>query len=370
LLGRFAPPANDPRSVASSYKYAYHFDASLYARFLRTHSEQRGVQRREGKIVDVRLRGDSGFIESITLNDGERIEADLFIDCSGFRGLLIEGALETGYEDWSQWLPCDRAVAVPCATGGDGLTPFTRSTARTAGWQWRIPLQHRTGNGYVYSSRFIDDDDAATTLLSNLDGEALATPRLLRFTAGRRRKFWNRNCVAIGLASGFMEPLESTSILLIQTAIARLIAMFPDRSFDPVIIDEYNRAAVAEVERIRDFLILHYHATERDDSPLWDYCRTMTIPDTLQHKIDVFRSFGHVALYGDESFLEPSWVAIFLGQHVYPRRYDPIADSIETGRLRRGLEQRRASIRRTAQLMPTHVDYIATHCAARSAAVA
>ena len=362
-LARFAPPTGDP---LASYKYAYHFDAGLYARYLRANAEGRGVRRTEGKVVDVELRGEDGFIRALTLDSGERIDADFFIDASGFRGLLIEQALKTGYEDWSDWLPCDRAVAVPCERAGE-LTPYTSSTAREAGWQWRIPLQHRTGNGYVYCSRFVSDDEAARTLLDTLDGRALAQPRLLKFTTGRRRKFWSRNCVAVGLAGGFMEPLESTSIQLIQTALARLIEMFPDSNFDPVLIDEYNRVTSHEFERIRDFLILHYCATERADSPLWNHCRTMGIPDSLQHKIQVFRSSGRVPLYSEESYQEPSWVSIFLGQHVYPKRYDPLVDSIDTERLKRGLLHRRNSIRKLAEGLPAHTDFIARHCAAAGA---
>jgi tryptophan halogenase len=359
-LLRFTPPSTDLSSAASSYKYAYHFDAGLYACYLRNYAEARGVCRIEGKVVDVRLRGSDGFIESLVLEGGLDVAGELFIDCSGFRGLLIEQALKTGYEDWSQWLPCDRAVAMACSSGGD-FSPYTTSIARGAGWQWRIPLQHRIGNGYVYCSRYISDDEATATLMANVDGKPLMQPRLLRFTTGHRKQFWNRNCVAIGLAGGFMEPLESTSILLIQTCIARLIEMFPDSSFDPVMIAEYNRATRCEFERIRDFLILHYHATERDDTPLWNYCRTMQVPETLQHKIDVFRSCGRVVLYGDESFQEPSWVAIFIGQCIYPRRYDPIIDSISLERLRRGLQQRRENVRRMAQAMPTLRDYAARH---------
>jgi tryptophan 7-halogenase len=368
-LGRFAPPASDPRSAASSYKYAYHFDASLYARYLRTYAERRGVERREGRIVDVELRGEDGFVAAVVLEGGARLDGDFFVDCSGFRGLIIEQAMKTGYETWEHWLPCDRAVAVPCESGGE-LSPYTTSTARAAGWQWRIPLQHRIGNGYVYCSRFISDDEAAATLLANLDGRPLAEPRLLRFTTGRRAKFWNRNCVAIGLAGGFMEPLESTSILLIQTCIARLIEMLPDLSFDPVMIEEYNRVTGAEFERIRDFLILHYCATERDDAPLWSYCRTMHLPDTLRHKIEVFRSCGRVVLHSEESFLEPSWVAIFLGQHVYPRRYDPLVDNIDLARLQRGLAQRRIAIRNAALAMPTHREYISRYCRGEPTAAA
>jgi tryptophan halogenase len=361
-LGRFSPPDTDPRSEASSYKYAYHFDAGLYAQYLRANAEARGVLRKEGKVVDVKLRGEDGFIQTLTLESGERIDADFFIDASGFRGLLIEQALHTGYEDWSHWLPCDRAAAVPCESAGE-LTPYTVSTARSAGWQWRIPLQHRTGNGYVYCSRFISDDEATGTLLGHLDGRPLAEPRLLRFTTGHRKQFWNRNCLAIGLAGGFMEPLESTSIQLIQTALARLIEMFPDRNFDPVVSAEYNRVSVNEFERIRDFLILHYCATERDDSPLWRYCRSMSLPESLKYKMDVFSSCGRVPLYSDESYQEPSWVSIFLGQHIYPKRYDPLVDNISTDHLRRGLLQRRRAIRRLAEGLPTHREYIARRCA-------
>jgi tryptophan halogenase len=343
-LGRFSP-------VQEGFKYAYHFDAALYAAYLRANAESRGARRKAGKVVDVSLRGEDGFIQALTLESGERIEADFFIDASGFRGLLIGAALGVGYEDWSRWLPCDRAVAVPCASSG-ALTPYTVSSARPAGWQWRIPLQHRTGNGYVYCSRFVGDYEAASTLLGSLDGPALAEPRLLRFTTGRRQQFWSRNCVAIGLAAGFMEPLESTSIQLIQTALARLIEMFPDRQLDAVISAEYNRASVNEWERIRDFLILHYSATERDDAPLWQYCRGMQLPDSLQYKMDVFRSSGRVPLLSEESYQEPSWVAILLGQNILPKRYDPLVDNLNVEHLKSAMLQRRRAIRRLAEGMP------------------
>ena len=362
-LLKFVPPSPDIHSEGAAYKYAYHFDAGLYAGYLRNYAEQRGVRRIEGKVVDVKLRGTDGFIESVALEGGLTVAGDLFIDCSGFRGVLIEQALETGYEDWSRWLPCDRAAAITSESGGD-FSPFTTSTAHKAGWQWRIPLQHRIGTGYVYCSRYISDDEAIGTLLGNLDGKPLMEPRLLRFTAGHRKKYWNRNCIAIGLAGGFMEPLESTSILLIQTAIVRLIEFFPDKTFDPVIIDEFNRAATSEYERIRDFIVLHYHATERNDTPLWDYVRTMSVPDTLQHKIDVFKSSGKVVQYADESFLEPSWVSIFIGQFVIPRRYDPIIDSIDVERLRKGLEHRRTRIRKIVDAMPTLQEYVARNWSA------
>jgi tryptophan halogenase len=359
-LGRFAPPPENSPSEATFYKYAYHFDAGLYAAFLRRYSEKAGVKRREGRVVDVELDGETGFINAVVMNDGARIAADFFVDCSGFQGLLIEKALKTGYVDWTKWLPCDRAVAAPCGNGGE-LTPYTRSTARAAGWQWRIPLQHRIGNGYVYCSQYISDEDATRTLLDTLDAPALVEPRVLKFTTGRRNKFWNKNCVSIGLASGFMEPLESTSIQLIQTAIARLTEMFPDRNFDPAMIEEYNRVSINEYERIRDFIILHYVACERDDAELWKHCRNMSIPDELQYKIDVFKSCGRVALLAEESYQETSWVAIFLGQHVYPRRYDPLIDQMDIEVLKKGMAQRRGAIRRAAEMMPTHRAYIDRH---------
>jgi tryptophan halogenase len=359
---RFAP-AVLRGGEAAHYKYAYHFDASLYAKYLRAYAEEHGVTRTEGRIVDVALRGEDGFVEAVVTADGERIEADLFIDCSGFVGLLVEQAMRTGYEDWSHWLPCDRALAVPCESAGE-LTPYTVATAREAGWTWRIPLQHRIGNGYVYCSRFIDEDRAAETLLAQLDGKPLAEPRLLKFTTGHRRKFWNRNVLAIGLAAGFMEPLESTSIQLIQTGLARFVEMFPSRDFDPILADEYNRMTTNEYERIRDFLILHYCLTRRTDSAFWRYCAGMEVPEPLQRKILAFRSRGIVPLYADESYQEPSWVSIFIGQGDLPRHYDPMADRIELNRLSAGMRHRREAIARAADTLPLHADFIARTCAA------
>ena len=361
--GKYARPGVQARQPLSQLLYAFHFDAGLYAKFLRGRAEAGGVARIEGRIVDVGLRSDDGYVESVTLADGKKVEGDLFIDCSGFRGLLIEQALETGYEDWTHWLPCNRAVAVPSRYDGEP-DPFTRSTARSAGWQWRIPLQHRTGNGYVYSSRFLSDDEAKATLLANLDGEPLADPRPLRFTAGRRSQGWARNCIALGLASGFLEPLESTSIHLIQTGIAKLLTLFPDLAFDPVVIEEYNRQVREELDAIRDFLILHYHATQRDDSDFWNYCRTMAIPDTLATKIEMFRSTGRILERGYDLFHVPSWIAVMLGQGIDPQRYDPLVDAVPAQEAAAVLSGMRTVIARTAEAMPTHQQFIDRHCRA------
>jgi tryptophan halogenase len=351
-----------PNSPLADIAYAYHFDAGLYAQFLRRYAEARGVQRIEGKVVDVRLHPETGFVESVQLERGEVVAGQLFIDCSGFRGLLIEQALETGYIDWTHWLPCDRALAVPCASAGP-ITPYTRSTARSAGWQWRIPLQHRTGNGYVYSSKFISDDEAAATLLANLDGEALAEPRPLRFVTGKRRKFWSRNVIAVGLSSGFMEPLESTSIHLIQSAIARLTAFFPHGGFDQVDIDTFNAHSDFEFDKIRDFLILHYHATERDDSPFWDYCRTMDIPDSLRERMALFRSNGRVFREANEMFAEVSWVQVMHGQRIRPDGYHPLVDVYPEARVAEFVAGVRGVIDKCVSVMPTHDAFIAKHCA-------
>lgn len=359
--GKFAHPNRDPRSIYSTYFYAFHFDASRYANYLRGYAEQRGVARTEGRIVDVELRGDDGFIESVVLEDGRRISADLFIDCSGFRGLLIEEALETGYEAWSDWLPCDRAVAVPSENVGD-LTPYTRATAHEAGWQWRIPLQHRTGNGHVYSSQHISDDEATGVVLGNIEGAAVAEPRILKFTAGRRRKMWNRNCIAIGLSGGFLEPLESTSIWLIQAAIMQLAKSFPDKGFDAVDIEEFNREMSHKFEQVRDFLILHYKATERDDSPFWNYCREMAIPDELAYRMRVFRKRGHVVFSPRELFIEGNWIAILLGQNVMPETYDPRVHCFDDERIARQMRDIHNAIRKAADVMPSHGDIIARHC--------
>jgi tryptophan halogenase len=363
--GRFmvSPEDAPPHSPLAAIGYAYHFDAGLYAKYLRRHAEAQGVRRTEGRVIEVKLQGESGYIDAVRLDNGQTLAGDLFVDCSGFRGLLIEDALHTGYEDWTHWLPCDRAVAVPCEKVSDP-TPFTRSTARAAGWQWRIPLQHRTGNGYVYSSKYLGDDEAAGTLLNNLDGRALADPRFLKFTTGMRRKTWNRNCVAVGLSSGFLEPLESTSIFLIQSCVARLVNLLPDRDFSPVLIERYNAQQRFEFERIRDFIILHYHATERSNSPLWNYCRTMSIPEQLAEYIRLFRDSGRFFRDAEEMFALTSWVQVMLGQRIVPGSYHPAVDELSEEDLAKFVDGVRQVIATCVEAMPTHAQFIARFCQA------
>ncbi len=355
--GKFEPPSSDPKSVSSTYRYAYQFDAMKYAPFLRRHAEAHGVNRLEGKVVDVQLCPDSGDIDAVAMESGQSVEGDLFIDCTGFFGLLIEKALATGYEDWTHWLPCDRAVAAPCESAGP-LLPYTRATAGDAGWRWRIPLQHRTGNGHVYASGFTSDDTAERDLVENLEGDLLADPRILRFVTGKRKKFWNRNCVAIGLSAGFLEPLESTSIYLIQEGITKLIEHFPSDMEFAADAKEYNRLIDLEYDRVRDFLVLHYHATSRDDTDFWRYMRNMEIPASLSDKIELFKSRGRVAKYDHGLFLAPSWIAVFLGQGIVPDAYDDrtalITDEVIAGHLQ-GLRQLMA---KTSNNMSDHAAYI------------
>ena len=359
--GRFMLAKGDePNPLA----YAYHFDATLYALYLRDYAEKRGVARKEGKIVSVQQHPETGFVTGVTMADGSAVTGDFFIDCSGFRGLLIEETLKSGYEEWGQWLPCDRAVAMPSA--GDGkLDPYTRSTAHEAGWQWTIPLQHRTGNGYVYSSQQISDERAAETLMANLPGKPLGDPRFLRFTTGRRKKTWNKNVVAIGLSAGFIEPLESTSIHLIQTSIFRLLGLLPVADFDPTTEDEFNRLCRIEMEHVRDFIILHYHAVERTDTDLWNHVRTMKIPEGLQYRIDMFRNRGRVARFNEQFlFVEGNWVPVMLGQNIIPKHVDPMAECMEWTETRRILQDVRSVCRERVMAMPAQKDFIARHCAA------
>jgi len=356
---RFLRPVPDkPRSPLSKIAYAFQFDASLYARYLRQWSQARGVTRTEGRIATVDLHPEKDLVKAVRLSDGRIVEGDLFIDASGFRGLLIEQTLHSGYEDWTDWLPCDRAVAVPCARVEDPI-PYTRSTARSAGWQWRIPLQHRTGNGYVYSSQFISDDEAAATLLRHLDGEKLAEPRVLRFTGGYRRRPWIGNVVSMGLASGFLEPLESTSIHMVQSAIARLLTLFPSARFEQAEIDEYNRQTVQEYVHIRDFLVLHYKATERTDTPFWNHCRNIPSPAGLGRKLDLFRTNGRIVREKDELFTETSWLAVMVGQGIEPAGYHPIVDLLNDEETLHRLADVRAVNLRATTLMPRHMDFLA-----------
>ena len=355
---RFDFPSANKSAISSTYSYAYHFDASLYAAFLRSFAEARGVIRTEGKVKDVELDGQTGNVLSLTLESGEVVTGDFFIDCSGFRSIILGEELGADWEDWAQWLPCDRAFAVPSERTGE-LTPYTRSTAREAGWQWRIPLQHRTGNGYVFSSQFIAEDEAASALLANLDAPALAEPRMLKFRAGRRVQSWRRNCVALGLASGFLEPLESTSIYLIQIAIMHLLPLLPSAGrSDPALAAEFNRKMDLEYERIRDFLILHYKLGSRDDAEIWKYCRDMPVPDSLMEKLELFRHSGDIEQYRDGLFTLPSWLSVYIGQGLQPERYHPLADGEPVDRLVSELENLRTDIADRIDEMPKHAAFI------------
>ncbi len=365
---RFAPPATDPSSPLSTYSYAYQFDAGLYARYLREYAETRGVTRTEGRIREIELQQESGFAEAVILDDGRRIAADFFIDCSGFRGLVIEQAMQAGYDDWSHWLPCDRAIALPSAST-DEFPPYTRATALEAGWAWRIPLQHRVGNGHVYASAFMDDSRAEALLREQLEGEPLAQPNRLRFLAGKRRQQWVRNCVSIGLSSGFLEPLESTSIHLIQAAIGNLLDLFPTGAWDPADTAEFNRIMDVEYTRVRDFLILHYKATSRTDTEFWVYCRNMDIPDSLASKIELFRERGIVAAYEHGVFLEPSWVAVMIGQGILPERTDPRCLAYPDDRALAAMAGLRSDLAARAESMPRHTAVLDLDAAAAAAAV-
>ncbi len=362
--GKFMRPDKSMmNSPIGHIAYAFQFDATLYARYLRAFAERQGVVRIEGLIEDVTLAAETGFVEAVSLSDGRTIDGDFFIDCSGFRGLLIEQALESGYEDWTSWLPCNRAIAVPCESGGD-LSPFTRSTAHSAGWQWRIPLQHRTGNGHVYCEEFMSTDEATRILLDNLEGKPLKDPFALRFTTGIRKQCWNRNVVALGLASGFLEPLESTSIHLIQTGIARLMTLFPTREFAQADIDEYNRATRVEYEYVRDFLVLHYRQTERDDSEFWRHCQSLPKSDHLARKYALYEANGRIVREKDELFTETSWLAVMHGQGLRPRGHHPIAAALGDEEVLARLEQLRGIVNASADHMPTHMNFIRDNCAA------
>jgi tryptophan halogenase len=357
------PTPEMSNSPLQGFGYAFHFDAGLYAKFLRGIAEKSGVIRTEGRIDSVQQHPETGFVTSVTMQNGDVHEADLFIDCSGFHGLLIEKTLETGFDDWSHWLPMNRAWAVPSESVSP-LLPYTRSTAHSAGWQWRIPLQHRVGNGHVFCNNYISEDEARSVLMNNLDGEALAEPRLIKFTTGKRKKFWNKNVVAIGLASGFMEPLESTSIHLIQKGIARLGAFFPNKGFSQVDIDEFNDQSDAEFDQIRDFIILHYHASKRDDSEFWNYVRTMEIPKSLSRKIALYESNGRIFRDNNELFTWVSWMQVMHGQGIRAKGYHPLVDSKSEEQIEQMMTNMKRNMLNAVNKMPTHEEYIARNCKA------
>ena len=356
---RFVPPSTDNKSLLSTYNYAYQFDATLFAPYLRNWAVERGVTRVEAKVIDVARDGGSGDVTALVLDNGARIEGDLFVDCSGFRAMLIGQTMGAAWEDWSHWLPCDRAVAMPTVSPPGPIEPYTRATAMTAGWRWRIPLQHRVGNGYVYSSAHLSDDQAAADLIAAVEGEAMADPRQLKFRAGRRSASWVGNVVSVGLASGFLEPLESTSIYLAQGAITQLIDLFPIGRATDRDRAEFNHMVDLEYDRIRDFLILHYHATTRDDSPFWDHVRTMPVPDSLQHKMELWREAGRVSKYSHGLFLEPSWIAVYVGQGLIPRHWDSRADAVDADALAGALDRLHGQIAASVEAMPDHAATLA-----------
>lgn len=345
--------------------YAFHMDAGLYAKFLRRIAEENGAKRIEGKITQVVTDPQSGNINHVTLESGQQIEGDLFIDCSGFFGLLIDKTLHTGYDDWSHYLPCDSAVAVQTRSVGEPI-PYTRSIARDAGWQWRIPLQHRVGNGHVFCSKYISDEEATETLLNNVEGEVLTKPRVIKFRTGQRHKHWNRNCVALGLASGFLEPLESTSIHLIQRGIIRLLQLFPTDGIRESDVDEFNAQMKEEFLFVRDFIVLHYHVTEREDTPFWRHCKNMAIPDSLQHRIDLFKESGRIFQKANDVFAENSWSQVMLGQGLLPEQYHPIVNMMSDDELKGFLTNIKATVDKMVDQLPTHQQFINSYCKAQA----
>jgi tryptophan halogenase len=358
---KFTLPGNDPRSVLSQLRYAYHFDATLYAKFLRKYAEDRGVTRKEGIVDDVSVNSENGHIENLHLESGDIVSGDFFFDCTGFRAVLISKTLGVKFDDWSHWLPCDTAQAVACHSDAP-LTPYTQSTAKKAGWQWRIPTQQRVGNGHIYAKEFMSDDEARESLLEDLEGEPMGDPRVIRFRTGCQQKFWEKNCIAVGLSAGFLEPLESTSLYLIQVGISRFISLFPDGNLSPVIRDEYNRQIRQLFDQVRDFIILHYSATERDDSPFWNYCRNMSLPDSLNDKINLFREGGRVFRYEDDLFGKTSWVAVLLGQNIFPKVIDPIVAALPTEKVEQSLKSMDNAIKVAVDEMPAHREFIQKYC--------
>lgn len=357
MLNRFST-RTDPK-----LNHAFHLDAGLYAKFLKRIADAHGVKRVDGKIVHVGQDSHSGYITHITLDSGESIFGDLFIDCTGFRGLLIEQTLRTGYEDWTHWLPCDSAVAVQTKSVGPAV-PYTRSIAHHAGWRWQIPLQHRVGNGLVFCSKYMSEDEAVSKLLNDVEGETLTEPKVIRFVTGKRKKGWNKNCVALGLASGFLEPLESTSIHLVMTALVRILRLLPERKICPSIIQEYNDQAASEMERIRDFIILHYKVTERDDSPFWQYCRQMEVPEQLAHRIQLFKDTGKSFQVEGELFRLNSWTQVMLGQGLVPEQYHPIARTMKSSDLKIFLQRLHDQVDHLVHGLPSHADFVREYCRA------
>jgi len=362
--GKFATsPQSEPGPAAINY--AYHIDAALYARYLRKLAESAGVKRVEGKIKEVKQNAQTGFIEALVMHSGETIPGDLFVDCTGFRGLLIEQTLHTGFEDWSHWLPCDSAVAVQTETTRPAM-PYTSAIAHECGWRWNIPLQHRVGNGFVYCSRYLSDEDAKNKLLAAIEGKPIRAPWQIRIRTGRRRKAWNKNCVALGLAAGFVEPLESTSIHMIQMGATRLMQLFPFDGIQPSLIERFNDESRNEIEKIRDFIVLHYHTTERDDTPFWRYCRNMEIPETLAKRIRLFKESAHAYQADGELFRVDSWIAVMLGQRIQPGHYHPFARTVPDGDLVQSLNSFRGQVAQTVGRLPAQMDFINQYCKASS----
>lgn len=357
LAGKFAHLPDERMN------YSYHVDSGRYAAFLRQRAEADGARRIEGRIARVELDGESGNIAALELDGGQRIEGDLFVDCTGFRALLIEGALHAGYDDWTHFLPCDSAIAVQTASVRPPV-PYTRAIAHDAGWQWRIPLQHRQGNGIVYCSRYLDRDAALERLLGSVEGQVLTEPNFIRYVTGARRKQWHRNCVAVGLSGGFLEPLESTSIHLIQRAVLRLVRMLPAGRVSERDVAEFNEQQLADMVTIRDFLVLHYKVTERRDSPFWRQCAAMAIPETLEQKIELFRETGRVFRKNEELFAESSWIQVMMGQGIMPQSYHPVAAKLRPEELDHFLGSLRDMVARTVAGLPSHQDYITGYCAA------
>ncbi|WP_288129945.1 tryptophan halogenase family protein [Microbulbifer sp.] len=352
----------DTIATDSRFAYAYHFDAGLYARYLRLFSERKGVRRIEGRITGAQLNRDSGDIEGVLLKSGQRIDADYFIDCSGFRSLLLGERLGVRYESWKHWLPCDSAVAMPSERNPE-LPPVTRATAKAVGWQWQIPLQHRTGNGLVFQSGLMSEDEAVTSLQQSVGGHSGSRPRVIHFEAGKRSCSWYKNCIAIGLAAGFLEPLESTSIYLIQSAIAHFLALLPGKLAPPQLVREFNRQVDLEYERARDFIILHYHLNQRDDSELWHYCRSMNIPDSLRGRIDAFRKRGYIEQYRFGLFAPPSWLSVMMGQGLMPEKADPLSATVDTTLAQRTMAEQFEAVQQALGTMVSSREFVGNYCA-------